>query len=30
VQSETVPDRVTNSSDTADLYIAWVAVYRPG
>ncbi|MBR7828813.1 glycoside hydrolase family 16 protein [Actinospica sp. MGRD01-02] len=29
LQSETVPDRVTHSADTADIYIAWVAIYRP-
>ena len=29
LQSETVPDLVTNSADTADIYIAWVTVYRP-
>ena len=30
LQSETVPDHVTNSADTADIYIAWVRVYRLG
>jgi hypothetical protein len=30
LQSETVPDHVTNSSDTADIHIAWVTLYRPG
>ena len=30
LQSETVPDRVTNSAVTADIYIAWVTLYRPG
>jgi hypothetical protein len=29
LQSDTVPDHFTNSSDTADIYIAWVTVYRP-
>lgn len=29
LQSETVPDRVTHAADTADIYIAWVAIYRP-
>jgi Glycosyl hydrolases family 16 len=29
LQSETVPDRVTNASATADIYIAWVTIYRP-
>jgi hypothetical protein len=29
LQSETVPDRVTNGSVAADIYIAWAAVYRP-
>jgi hypothetical protein len=29
LQSETVPDRATNASATADIYIAWATVYRP-
>lgn len=29
LQSETVPDRVTNGSTAADIYIAWVTIYRP-
>lgn len=29
LQSETVPDRVTGTNATADISIAWVAIYRP-
>jgi len=29
LRSETVPDHVTNSADTADIHIAWVTVHRP-
>jgi hypothetical protein len=29
LRSETSPDRVTDSAATADIHLAWGAVYRP-
>lgn len=29
LQSETVPDRDTSGTATADIYVAWVAIYQP-
>jgi hypothetical protein len=29
LQSETVPGRVTSNAETADIFIAWITVYRP-